>query len=204
MDFSDVCGVMGIYAIRIQDYIYIGQAQDMYIRWSGHISMLRRNKHCNNFMQNVYNKYGESALSFSIIDETSVSDLTPSEQWYLDTLKMFHPNDKILNLAPVAGSNLGTRRSDATRAKMRAAMLGKNLGVKLSAEHRAKIRAANLGNTSRVKTYDIIFLAPDGVQHGPITNLAAFAREHGLHHSRVYSVVSGKAKSCNGWCLVTV
>ena len=180
MDFSELVGVIGIYAIRIQDYIYIGQASNMYMRWSNHTSMLRRNKHENNFMQNVYNKYGEIALSFFIIDETLGSDLTPSEQWYLDTLKMFYPNGKILNIAPAAGSCLGIKRSDETRAKL---------------------SAAHLGKTNRAKTHNIILLAPDGAQHGPIHNLDAFSREHGLNRGNMHNVITGKAKSCKGWRL---
>jgi len=212
MYFSAVCGVTGIYSIRVDEYIYIGQASNMYRRWSEHISRLRRNKHGNNFLQNVYNKYGESALSFAIIDETLERDLTPSEQWYLDTLKMFHPNDKIMNLAPVAGSQLGIKRSAETKALMRAAKLGykhsaesranmsaAKLGVKHSAESIAKNRASKLGRNA--KTYNLILLAPDGERYGPINNIAAFAREHGLHHSHMHKVITGKRKSHKGWRL---
>jgi len=195
MDFSELVGVIGIYAIRIQDYVYIGQASDIYRRWIAHLSGLRRNKHCNKFLQSVFNKYGESALYFSIIDETLKSDLTPSEQWYLDTLKMFHPNDKILNLAPVAGSKLGVKHSDEAKAKMRAASLN------MSAETKAKISTAKLGNTSRAKTHNIILLAPSGARHGPITNIAAFSRKHGLNTGGIHSIVTGKRKSHNGWRL---
>jgi len=181
MDFSDVCGVVGIYSIRVQDYIYIGQASNMRLRWSNHIRMLRRNKHDNNFLQNVYNKYGESALSFSIIDETPKEDLISAEQGYLDIIRMFYPNDKILNLAPVAGSNLG---------------------FKHSAESRANMSVARLGNTNSAKTHDIILLAPDGARHGPINNLRAFACKHGLNKGNIHNVVTGKVKSCKGWILV--
>jgi len=160
--------------------------------------MLRRKAHKNKYMQSVYNKYGESALSFSIIDETSISDLTPSEQWYLDTLKLFHPNDKILNLAPVVGSTLGMKHSVETKAIMRSAKLN------MSGESRANMSAGQLGNTNRAKTHNIIILAPDGAQHGPITNISAFSREHGLDWSSIGKVITGKRKSHKGWCLVTV
>ena len=82
-------------------------------------------------------------------------------------------------------------------SNMRAASLGRTF----SAEHRANMSAAKLGNTSRVKTYDIIILAPDGLQYGPINNIAAFAREHGLDQSNMHKVVSGKLKTHKGWRL---
>jgi len=197
MDFSAVKNLTGIYSIRVQDYIYIGQASNMYMRWSGHLSKLRLNKHENNFMQRIFNKYGESAFTFEIVDETTKDDLISAEQGYLDIIRMFYPKAKILNLAPVAGSQLGFKHSAASKANMSAAKLGKNH----SAEHRAKISAARLGNTSRVKTYDIILLAPSGERHGPITNLKAFSIEHGLNTCNIHSVVTGKRKAHKGWRL---
>ncbi len=49
-----------------------------------------------------------------------------------------------------------------------------------------------------VKTYTG-FLTPDGQSAGPITNLAAFCREHGLTAVRMHQVRSGRRRSHKGW-----
>lgn len=49
-----------------------------------------------------------------------------------------------------------------------------------------------------VKTYDG-FINPDGQRVGPITNLAAFCREHGLDNTHMVAVAHGRIYSHRGW-----
>lgn len=58
--------------------------------------------------------------------------------------------------------------------------------------HQARLAA------SRAKTYPG-FVAPDGTVHSPVTNLSAFAREHGLHGPAMFEVAHGKRTHYRQW-----
>jgi group I intron endonuclease len=60
----------GIYAIRHidSDWSYIGSATSIYNRWRGHRSDLRRNRHHCPHLQNAWNKHGESAFAFQVLE----------------------------------------------------------------------------------------------------------------------------------------
>jgi hypothetical protein len=49
-----------------------------------------------------------------------------------------------------------------------------------------------------VKTYDG-FIGPDSLLVGPITNLAAFCRDHGLDNTHMVAVARGRLYSHRGW-----
>lgn len=54
----------GVYAIysKTQPRVYIGQAIYFHRRWEHHLWCLRNNRHDNPFLQNHFNKYGETDL----------------------------------------------------------------------------------------------------------------------------------------------
>ena len=54
---------------------YIGQALDTTKRWKRHLQELKYGYHHNNHLQNIFNKYGENYLEFTILEECDVSDL---------------------------------------------------------------------------------------------------------------------------------
>lgn len=61
----------GVYKITntISGDFYIGSARiSFHKRWSKHKWQLRTNKHPNKHMQNSWNKYGETAFNFSILE----------------------------------------------------------------------------------------------------------------------------------------
>ncbi len=133
-------GSIGVYQIEINGKRYIGSASKSFLqRWNIHLNDLRRNKHHSRYLQRSYNKYGEDAMVFSILEfVSSPEECTPNEQKYIDLL---HPE---YNISPVAGSQLGFRHSQESLTKMSAARKGKKTGP-LSKEHRAKVSAANKG-----------------------------------------------------------
>lgn len=69
----------GIYALywEIQDLIYIGQAQDIHIRYIQHISDMKNNTHSNYKIQETYHKYGKPTLF--ILEIAELSDLNMLE-----------------------------------------------------------------------------------------------------------------------------
>lgn len=101
-----------ISSIRKPDRFYIGSAIDPPARWNRHLSELRKNKHCNNFLQAHYNAWSENDLKFSIVEECEAANLIEREQFYID---LFKPK---MNLCPVAGSRVGMPVTFATREKI--------------------------------------------------------------------------------------
>lgn len=154
----------GIYKIicTANKKIYIGSSINLRDRRNAHFSELRRNKHGNRHLQNAWNKYGEQAFTFEVVEFVLPMSLTSREQHWLNLLSPF--GKKGFNLAPEAGSSLGVKRlpcAPETIEKIRQGNLGKNvspetreklrgntyaLGHKRSLETREKMRQAKLGN----------------------------------------------------------
>jgi group I intron endonuclease len=133
----------GIYLITHKESgkRYIGSAVRFDRRWGQHKYHLSRHKHCNDHLQNIYNKYGIDSLIFSVIEIVEdKTKLLEREQWYLDT---WQPE---INICKVAGSQLGRRHSQDTKAKLSVANKGKSRAP-FTEEHRAKLSAANKGKS---------------------------------------------------------
>jgi group I intron endonuclease len=62
----------GIYKItnKLNGRIYVGSAKEFKRRWSQHTSSLRNQKHSNKFLQADFNKCGEEAFVFEVIEVT--------------------------------------------------------------------------------------------------------------------------------------
>ena len=78
--------VSGIYCIenKINHKSYIGSSKNLYQRLLKHFALLRHNKHENAYLQNAWNKYGESSFEWSIIEICDISILTEREQYCID------------------------------------------------------------------------------------------------------------------------
>lgn len=79
----------GIYRIvnLINDKVYVGRASRFKGRWSTHLCTLSKNKHHNGYLQNEFNKYGEDAFQFEVIEiveKTSTEILAEAEQRHID------------------------------------------------------------------------------------------------------------------------
>ena len=63
--------ISGIYKITHKESkkVYIGQSTDVKERLKDHKRRLNNNKHDNSYLQNSWNKYGENAFDFSVIEE---------------------------------------------------------------------------------------------------------------------------------------
>lgn len=112
---------MEIYKItnKITNDFYIGSAINFKNRKWGHISSLRKNKHKNQFIQNSWNKYGEEAFIFDIVEVVDKKEnLIIQEQYWMDKLS------PTFNLAKVAGSPLGVKHTKKSRMNMSLAHIG--------------------------------------------------------------------------------
>jgi group I intron endonuclease len=128
-----------IYKIKcsLNKLFYIGSAIDINRRIYLHTYYLNKNTHDNRYLQEAWNKYGEINFKFEILERVSQFKLIEREQFWLDDLKPFAPHDGF-NIATKAGSQLGYKHTDETKAKLSAKLKGK----KLSREHILKISRA--------------------------------------------------------------
>lgn len=79
----------GIYLIQniIDGKIYIGQAVDIGLRWSSHISLLQAGKHPSKYLQEAVDKFGIDNFTFTILCECEENQLDTLEQYYIFCLE---------------------------------------------------------------------------------------------------------------------
>lgn len=98
----------GIYRIRniLDGTMYIGSAKGMHYRAYVHIGALRKGKHINPHLQRAFDKYGEEAFVFEIVEVISASDdydkplYFKIENRYIDELR---ETGKLYNIAKAEG-----------------------------------------------------------------------------------------------------
>lgn len=209
--------------------IYIGSAVDLRRRWADHRKTLRRSSHRNSYLQHAWDKYGEDAFFFSVLEFVPTERLLIAEQHWIDTTNCC--NEHVgFNLSVTAGSNLGrtfgaefrehiSQRNGAIwegfvdpsgspvtiRSLWRFCRENK---LHFGAMHnlaRGKGRTKSYKGWTHIdnrRTEPRIFVGlvdPDGNEVGPIENLSAFARERGLAHSKLSEVLNGRRRSHYGW-----
>lgn len=122
--------------------VYIGQAQDVSKRWQHHRATLRGGYHRNRYLQRAWDKYGEKAFSFKILEYCSIEQLDEREQHYLD---IYISKNICYNIAIDAKSSArGVKRSDETRMRISAAQKGQKRQPP-SDETKRKISESNKG-----------------------------------------------------------
>lgn len=84
---------------------YIGSTNNFYRRKIQHFSDLKNNKHRNQYLQNVYNKYGFDNLEMQILKPCLLEKLIEIEQYYINKL-----NPKY-NISRIAGKTILSKES---------------------------------------------------------------------------------------------
>ncbi len=196
----------GIYQITCTPTgkIYIGSAIDLHLRRQQHLADLRASRHVNRHLQNAWNKHGEAAFVFSVIELVLSSFLLEREQYWLDKRKSYDQK-KGFNISPTAGSSIGIKRSAETREKVRASKLGQprpysdqaRLSRSLSQKGKAPSENTRLAQIE-AESHCYVVTDPDGNTY-PIKNLSKFCREHGLDKRTAHGIIRGKGKSYKGW-----
>lgn len=112
----------GVYQIKniVNGKRYIGSSSDLQARRRYHFGRLRRGVHSNAYLQHSFDKYGEKAFVFEILEFVEIDKLLISEQKLLDTNPEY-------NLVMIAGPmfRLGSKNSPEHRAKISKALTGK-------------------------------------------------------------------------------
>lgn len=83
----------GIYRIinSTDNKVYIGSSLNVKNREYKHFWMLRRDKHDNSFLQNSFNKHGESNFKFEVLEICNPLELIERENFYIDYFKSSIP-----------------------------------------------------------------------------------------------------------------
>ena len=111
-----------IYQIRCltNGKVYVGSAVNPRNRWMAHRTCLRGGTHHSRYLQHSWDKYGEDAFVFEIIEPVLFTeDLIVREQHWIDVLRAADRKHGF-NLSPTAGSTLGVKATNETRAKLSA------------------------------------------------------------------------------------
>lgn len=146
----------GVYRIinAVNGKFYIGSTSKSFKqRWRDHRLLLRGNRHHNRHLQYAWNKYGEQAFTFSIVERCIPEQCLEREQWWINNDNPLDPSTGY-NIAPNAGSNLGIRYSEQVKKNMSAAQRNRSpewrakmsvIQKNRSPEWRAKLGAAHCG-----------------------------------------------------------
>lgn len=134
---------------------YVGSAANMAQRWGKHRRQLMADRHHSPYLQRAWNKYGEDAFRFEVLEEWEPEFLVGIEQWWINMLQPEY------NICPAARSSLGYHHTEVVRQKMSAsrkgvvrgpysAETGRNIsaaktGKKMSSVARANISAGHMG-----------------------------------------------------------
>jgi group I intron endonuclease len=139
----------GIYRIRClaNGKVYIGSAVDFAERWRVHVYELDRGKHHSRYLQRAWNKHGPDGFVFEVIEYADQPVLIEREQWHLDNAQACNPRHGY-NTSPTAGSQLGFKHSEETRAAYSEARKGRVV----TPETKARIRAKHLGRVFSPET----------------------------------------------------
>jgi len=157
--------MMGIYEIINLDdgkmTSYVGSSADVKRRWAEHVAELRTERHGNPRLQRAWDKYGEGAFLFCVLEEVvDEASLLESEQHWLD--RAFEMGGTY-NTATTAGSS--GPASEETKRKLSEIMKARwasgevyqaewrlkisraLTGRRLSGEHRRRVSEAQKGKT---------------------------------------------------------
>lgn len=94
---------------------YIGQTKNLYRRQCNHIGKLRRNIHPNKHLQNAWNKYGEDAFQFRVLEYCPLEKLDEKELFWINCYQS-HQVGYNIRTDPV--SNRGVKWSEEHHEKM--------------------------------------------------------------------------------------
>jgi len=155
------CGIYKILNI-INGKMYIGSSINLKSRKYQHFFTLKKGVHCNKYLQNSYNKYGDNNFKWEIIEYIKSSDdkiqlkcnLLEKEQHWID--KLISQGNIIYNNCMIAGSCAGRKLSIEHKKKISESHMGnKNpmYGKMVSKETRLKlsIASSNISDETRLK-----------------------------------------------------
>lgn len=145
---------------------YVGSTVDIGFRFHSHRNTLKAGKHHNSHLMNAWQKYGEDAFRFEVLEVVEdAAKLVEREQWWIDRLGTVKNG---FNLRPRASTNLGSKRSEESRANMSAAQRGRTCKP-FTEEHRRNLSEANRGKVFSEEHRRKLSEAASKRRFGPLT-----------------------------------
>lgn len=174
----------GIYIITStkSQNIYIGKSTNLRERWSCHKTELRGNYHHNRHLQNAWNKYGEKAFKFQVLEYCPADQLNERE---IHFIAIYKAKGVLYNLTDggegipgmvvteetrqkISIGHKGKFVSEETRKRISKSKTGKVLSP-LSDEHKQKISQANKGKKRTPEMLERISKSRIGIKLPPHT-----------------------------------
>lgn len=142
-----ICGIYKIENI-INHMLYIGQSVDIQKRWMMHRRELNNGTHGNRHLQRAWNKYGQDAFIFSILELCDEKDLNSLE---IEYIAYYKANDEEYGYNLTIGGDgvRGWIPTDEWREKLKVVNAGENnpmFGKKHTEETKNKIRQKKVGD----------------------------------------------------------
>lgn len=139
--------IAGIYRITntVNGKVYIGSASCTGGRFKAHQYRLRAGSHHSVKLQRAWDKYGEAAFVFEIIERVEDGSLIEREQHWIDHYDAARSG---YNVASVAGRTAGVLWSEERKRAASERMLG----VPKSPEHRSAMSACRVGKKHSEET----------------------------------------------------
>lgn len=109
------CGVYVIFNL-VNGKRYVGSAKDLYARLCTHLSLLKNQREHNKHLQNAWNKYGENAFDYGILEYCELKEQFNREQYYINSLKPeYNKTDNVV-------ANFGHITSEECKTKISATL----------------------------------------------------------------------------------
>ena len=225
---NKLCGVYAIVCYA-SGFIYIGSTagrNGFQKRLQQHLYFLKKGKHHEGLLQKDYDRYGECAFDFRILEICTPSLSLELEQQWLNRMGVGARN-KSYNTSPIAGNTLGYKHTEETKAGFRRRTTPLDVRAKISATkkgtkrtkesiektaafHRGRKRteestlklrlaaskASSVAAINNSKRW--VVWSPEG-EVFRVNNLAAFCREYGLNDGAMNGVAKKRLKSHKGW-----
>jgi len=213
----------GVYQIRCKQNgkIYVGSAVNLRARWDLHRRSLIMKQHFNPHLQSAWNLYGAENFEFSVLQYVEYVEemqlLTIEQAWIERTGCTNRAIGFNINSHATSGGDgvgltwEGFRDPDGTSVTITNLHdFCRRKGLDFPSMHRlwrgqSKLKsykgwthANSIRQREFIKTHEG-FIDPNGIAVGPIRNLAAFCREHGLDDTHMSAVASGRIVSHRGW-----
>jgi group I intron endonuclease len=210
----------GIYQIRCTQNgkIYVGSAVNLQARWEQHCRSLNMNQHHNPHLQSAWKLYGPANFEFAVLQYVEGNALLATEQAWIERTRCTDRSIgfNIKSYATSGGEGLGLawdgfrdpngkpvkitnlhefcRRNRLDFPSMHRLWKGRS---KLKS-YKGWTHTNSVRQREFIKTHEG-FVDPSGKPVGPIRNLAAFCREHGLENAHMTAVARGRIPSHRGW-----
>jgi group I intron endonuclease len=119
-DMPSISRTPSIYQIRHVESgrVYVGSTVNPRKRWGEHIRELRGGTHHSSYLQHAWDKHGEEAFMFEVIEPVLFVELLIEREQYWIRALCAAERSHGYNVLPAAGSPLGAKRTDEERAKM--------------------------------------------------------------------------------------